>query len=56
MMTWRPLRDARERGCDLGVLQAAPEGVSIYRRLGFRPFGEITEFKPRSDDAAGKGT
>ena len=56
MMTWRPLRDARERGCDLGVLQAAPEGVSIYRRLGFRPFGEITEFKPRSADAAGKGT
>ena len=56
MMTWRPLRDARKRGCDLGVLQAAPEGVSIYRRLGFRPFGEITEFKPRSDDAAGKGT
>jgi ribosomal protein S18 acetylase RimI-like enzyme len=56
MMTWRPLLDARERGCDLGVLQAAPEGVSIYRRLGFRPFGEITEFKPRSADTAGKGT
>jgi len=56
MMTWRPLRDARERGCDLAVLQAAPEGVSIYRRMGFRPFGEITEFKPRSDDTAGKGT
>jgi ribosomal protein S18 acetylase RimI-like enzyme len=56
MMTWRPLHDAHERGCDLGVLQAAPEGVSIYTRLGFRPFGEITEFKPRSDDTAGKGT
>ena len=56
MMTWRSLRGAHERGCDLGVLQAAPEGVSIYRRLGFRPFGEMTEFKPRSDDAAGKGT
>ena len=56
MMTWRSLRGAHERGCDLGVLQAAPEGVSIYRRLGFRPFGEITEFKPRSDDAAGKET
>jgi ribosomal protein S18 acetylase RimI-like enzyme len=25
MMTWRPLHDAHARGCDLGVLQAAPE-------------------------------
>jgi ribosomal protein S18 acetylase RimI-like enzyme len=56
MMTWRPLRDARERGCDLGVLQASPAGLSIYRRLGFRPFGEITEFKPRGDGTAEKGT
>jgi ribosomal protein S18 acetylase RimI-like enzyme len=49
MMTWRPLQDARVHGCDLGVLQAAPDGVSIYRRLGFRAFGDITEFKPRSE-------
>jgi ribosomal protein S18 acetylase RimI-like enzyme len=52
MMTWRPLHQALARGCDLGVLQAAPEGVSIYRRLGFRPFGDITEFKPRSEGPA----
>jgi hypothetical protein len=45
-MTWRPLHDARAGGCDLGVLQAAPDGVSIYRRLGFTAFGDITEFKP----------
>lgn len=56
MMTWRPLRDALARGCDLGVLQAAPEGVSIYRRLGFRPFGDITEFKPRSEGPAEEAT
>ena len=47
-MTWRPLRDARAHGCDLGVLQAAPDGIGIYRRLGFRPFGDITEYKPRN--------
>jgi ribosomal protein S18 acetylase RimI-like enzyme len=48
-MTWHPLRDALASGCDLGVLQAAPEGMSIYRRLGFEAFGGITEFKPRSE-------
>ena len=47
-MTWRPLHDARACGCDLAVLQAAPDGIGIYRRLGFRPFGDITEYKPRS--------
>jgi GNAT superfamily N-acetyltransferase len=56
MMTWRPLHDALVRGCDLGVLQAAPEGVSIYRRLEFRSFGDITEFKPRSEGTAGEAT
>jgi ribosomal protein S18 acetylase RimI-like enzyme len=55
MMTWRPLRDGLASGCDLGVLQAAPDGVSIYRRLGFSAFGDITEFKPRSDAAAEEG-
>lgn len=45
-MTWQPLRDARDAGCDLGALQAAEEGVRLYRRLGFQPFGDITEYKP----------
>jgi ribosomal protein S18 acetylase RimI-like enzyme len=48
MLTWQPLRDARATGCDLAVLQAAAEGVGLYRRLGFVGFGEITEYKPRS--------
>ena len=55
MMTWRPLCDARKLGCDLGVLQAAPEGVGIYRRLGFRSFGQITEFKPPGDATTRNG-
>jgi ribosomal protein S18 acetylase RimI-like enzyme len=46
MLTWQPLRDARAAGCDLAVLQAAAEGVGLYRRLGFVGFGEITEYKP----------
>jgi ribosomal protein S18 acetylase RimI-like enzyme len=52
VMTWRPLHDALAHGCDLGVLQAAPAGVNLYRRLGFRPFGDITEFKPRGPGPA----
>jgi ribosomal protein S18 acetylase RimI-like enzyme len=54
-MAWRLLHDARADGCDLGVLQAAPDGVGIYRRLGFQSFGDITEFKPRSESPAGEG-
>lgn len=45
-MTWQPLHDAAAVGCDLGVLQAAGEGVGLYRRLGFEAFGGITEYKP----------
>jgi ribosomal protein S18 acetylase RimI-like enzyme len=45
-MTWQPPHHARAAGCDLGVLQAAEAGVGLYRRLGFRPFGGITEYKP----------
>ena len=55
-MTWRPLRDALALGCDLGVLQAAPAGVSIYRSLGFEAFGSITEFKPRGEGPAEERT
>ena len=45
-MTHRPLADALADDCDLGVLQAAPDGVGVYRRLGFVAYGEITEYKP----------
>jgi ribosomal protein S18 acetylase RimI-like enzyme len=45
-MTVAPLLDARERGYDTAVLQASRDGVAIYERVGFRPFGEVTEFKP----------
>jgi ribosomal protein S18 acetylase RimI-like enzyme len=54
-MTWRPLHDAAAAGADLGVLQAADAGVGVYRRLGFRPFGSITEYKPRAGNEFGAG-
>jgi ribosomal protein S18 acetylase RimI-like enzyme len=46
-MTVHALRDAATRGARTAVLQAAPAGVSIYERAGFRTFGTITEYKPR---------
>jgi hypothetical protein len=47
-MTVRPLLDARNAGIRTGILQAAPEGVGVYTRVGFETFGPITEYKPRA--------
>jgi len=45
-VTLQPLLEARAEGLRIGVLQAAAEGVGLYARLGFRAFGDITEYKP----------
>jgi GNAT superfamily N-acetyltransferase len=45
-MTLQPLFEARAAGVELGILQAASEGMGVYRRAGFHPFGEYREFKP----------
>ncbi|HEX6850982.1 MAG TPA: GNAT family N-acetyltransferase [Candidatus Polarisedimenticolaceae bacterium] len=45
-ITYAPLRDAAREGIATAVLQAAPDGVGVYRRLGFSSYGEVTEFKP----------
>jgi len=45
-MIVRALEDARAEGLRTAVLQAAPDAVGIYRRLGFKEFGTITEYKP----------
>jgi hypothetical protein len=47
-MTHTPLAAAKEAGHRTAILQAAPEGVGIYQRLGFTSFGMTTEFKPRA--------
>lgn len=45
-MTVEPLLDARDAGQRWAILQAARDGVNVYRRVGFEACGEITEFKP----------
>lgn len=45
-ITRRPLLDARAEGIENAVLQAAPDGVGIYRRLGFAEFGTVREYHP----------
>jgi GNAT superfamily N-acetyltransferase len=47
-MTLRPLLDARDQGHRTAILQASDAGVSVYRRVGFAPFGQVSEYKPAS--------
>ncbi|CAA9250425.1 MAG: Acetyltransferase, GNAT family [uncultured Chloroflexia bacterium] len=55
-LTLRLLLDARAQGYGLAILQAqGSDGVGVYARLGFEPFGEITEYKP-GNYAAGTDT
>ena len=50
-LTLLPLLDAREQGLRTAVLQASSDGAGVYERLGFRPFGQVTEYKPRASGA-----
>ncbi|MEZ4699754.1 MAG: GNAT family N-acetyltransferase [Rhodothermales bacterium] len=45
-LTLKPLLDARDAGIRTAILQAEPDGVSVYSRLGFEVFGEVSEYKP----------
>ena len=40
-MTARALREARTLGCSVGVLTASPDGLGLYRRLGFRVYCQV---------------
>jgi predicted acetyltransferase len=45
-LTAYSLREGRAAGFRTAILQAVPDGVGVYRRLGFEAFGEFVEYKP----------
>ncbi len=45
-LTLQPLLDARAQRYRTAILQAATDGVGVYTRVGFQPFGRFTEYKP----------
>jgi ribosomal protein S18 acetylase RimI-like enzyme len=45
-MTVHGLRATRADGVHTAVLQASADGAGVYARIGFMPFGEVTEYEP----------
>lgn len=43
-MTLAPLLEARSMGYRIGVLRAAPGGLGVYRRLGFKEYCRFHEY------------
>ena len=48
-ITLAPLLKARELGYRIGILQASQRGYSVYRRLGFQDFGELSLYLWEND-------
>jgi predicted acetyltransferase len=38
------LRDARELGYGISILQASDLGYGVYRRLGFEAYGRLNQY------------
>jgi ribosomal protein S18 acetylase RimI-like enzyme len=44
-MTLRPLLDARMLGYRAGVLQASNMGLPVYRKMGFKEYGQVASYR-----------
>jgi ribosomal protein S18 acetylase RimI-like enzyme len=44
-LTGTALRDARNRGCAIGALQASAMGKNVYLQIGFKEYGEISHWE-----------
>ncbi|HEX5688592.1 MAG TPA: GNAT family N-acetyltransferase [Roseiflexaceae bacterium] len=54
LMTSTPLRDARERGYNIGVLHSSDMAIGVYRSLGFREYCTFQHYVwlPEQDPAS----
>jgi len=43
-ITLAPLRAARAQGYRIGILEAFPLGINVYRRIGFRECGKVDRY------------
>jgi GNAT superfamily N-acetyltransferase len=48
-ITLAPLLEARQRGYQIGILQASQKGYNVYRRLGFQDFGRLSLYLWEND-------
>ena len=48
-ITLAPLLEARQRGYQIGILQASQEGYNVYRRLGFQDYGKLSVYLWEND-------
>jgi len=48
-VTFAPLLEARQMGYRIGILQASKRGYSVYRRLGFQDFGNLSVYLWEND-------
>ena len=48
-VTLAPLLEARQRGYQIGILQASQKGYNVYRRLGFQDFGHLSLYLWEND-------